>query len=281
MKIGIVGSADRAVAWENHLNPHGSVTEVVIAPSLKDLGAVDGCFLLDDTDNPLETLNQAVRAGMHTFLISKLPLEQEAVEKIYHTAEESGVRIQFSHWPTLAPASQWMAQKVNKPTFIQVAREINYTDFLEMDQDLEFYWIDELAFCLKWIDGAVHHIDINKTDLSGTNAAGLHLFLRFDSGATAAIFINTGSAHNRHERFAANQNFVLTCDVISQTVRCGHAGGHLYFEKQSFDPSKAAEQAAVKFIKAIQLNKPTLYNPYDLLRLSNVMNKVRDRLVRI
>lgn len=282
MKIGIVGPADRAVAWEEHLRPHRSVSEVIIAARLKDIGDVSACLLLDESENQLDILLQAVRSGFHTFLISKLPTDLTMVEKIYYAAEEANVMLQFSHWPSLAPASQWMAQQVPKPTFIQTIRDINYTQHLETKLHLDHYWIDELAYCLKWIGGAVHHVDLKTAGLNH-NAYALHLFLRFDSGATANIYINTSSSGNRHQRVASNKTYLLDCDVLSQTVRLGqeNTNGHLYFEKKAFDASKSAELAVTHFLKAIQMRKPSLYHGYDLLKLNREIAKIRDRLKRL
>lgn len=281
MKIGIVGPADRAVAWEEHLRPHRTVKEVVITAKIKDIGEVDACLILDEKEDRIQTLLQAIRKGYHSFLVSSLPTSLSDIEKIYHTAEEANVLLQFAHWPTFAPASQWMSHKVAKPTFLHITREISHTQFLETNHKLDYYWIDELAYCLKWIDGNVHHIDVKSVVLQGEQERAIHLFLRFDSGATANIFVNSCSSSNRHQRFAADQSFLLECDVLSQTVRLGRENErqHLFFEKQSFDASRAAEIASTQFLKSIQLNKSTLYNGYDLLKLANEVTKVKDRLL--
>lgn len=280
MKIGIVGPAERAVAWEEHLRPHRTVEEVIIAANLEDIGNVDACLLFDESEEQLQTLLQSVQLGYHTFLISPLPTDHKAVEKVYHASEEANVLLQFSHWPTLAPASQWMAKKIAKPTFIQVNREISHTRFLEMKYDIEYFWIDELAFCLKWIDGTVHNIDLKTVELQNNKIHALHLFLRFDSGATANIFVNTCSLEENHHRFAADHAYLVDCDVEKQSVRIGqeNEATHLFFNKQHFDSSKAAEMAATQFIKAIQLKKPTLYTGYDLLTLTKEIERIRKRL---
>lgn len=279
MRIGIIGPADRAVAWEEHLSAHRSVEEIVITPHVEDAGKVDACLIIDDTDSNIQTLLTAVRSGYHSFLVAQLPTDRKKVEKVYHTAEEANVLLQFAHWPTFAPASQWMAKQVSKPSFLQVIREISYTQFLESRHNLDYYWIDELAFCLKWIDGNPHHVDVKTVKLQSGQAHTMHLFLRFDSGATANIYINAAASVNRHQRFAADHVFLLDCDVHSQSVRFGQTNEsrHLFFEKQSFDASKAAEIAATQFLKAIQLNKPTPYNGFHLLKLATEIEKVRSK----
>jgi len=282
MKVGIVGRADRAVAWEKHLRPHKSVSEVIIANKLNGVGKVDACLLLNESEDRLQQLLKAVKIGYHTFLIAPLPIKTALVEKVYHAAQESNVLLQFSHWPTLAPASKWMAKKVSKPSFIQIIREVSHPEFLESDHDFNYYWIDELAFCLRWVNSAVHHIDLKTVELSGNRLYALHMFLRFDSGATANIYINTASAKTRHNRLAANNNFILDCNVVEQTVRQGeeNTNGHLYFDKQSFDATKAAELSALEFLKSVQMNRQTIYNGYHLLELTKTIDKIKKRLAR-
>lgn len=280
MKIGIVGPAERAVAWEANLRPHRSVSEVIIAPTLKGLGKIEACILIDDSGSNLDTLTEAVKAGYHSFLVSKLPLDTSKVEKVYHASEESNVRVQFSHWPTLAPASQWMFQTVPKPRFIHIVREISHTDFMERDADLESYWIDELGFCMKWIDGPTHQVDVQRAELNIKNGGVIHLFLRFDSGATAGILVTTASADNHHKRVGADRSFILDCDVPSQTVRAGRSNesGHLFFDKKVFDASKSAELASTQFLKSIQLRKPTAYGAFDLYRTLRVVDKINRKI---
>lgn len=280
MKLGIIGPANRAVAWEEHLRPHRTVEEVVITPNVKDAGDVDACLIIEESKDDVTNLLKAVRAGYHSFLVSQLPTDLEQVEKIYHTAEEANVLLQFAHWPTFAPASQWMTKQIAKPTFLQITREISYTDFLESKRSLEYYWIDELAFCLKWIDGNAHHIDVKNVKLRADEEHAIHLFLRFDSGATANMFINACASDNKHQRFAANYAFSLNCDVLSQTVRVGQANEnkHLFFKKHTFDASRSAEIAATQFLKAIQLKKPTPFNGYDLLKLASQIEKITSKV---
>ncbi len=283
MKIGIVGPADRAVAWEKHLRPHQSISEVAIAAKLNEIGNVDACFLLDESEDRLQHLLQAVKQGYHSFLIAPLPTDLTGIQKVYHAAEEANVLLQFSHWPTLAPASKWMVKKISKPSFIQVIREISHTEYLESGHDFSYYWIDELAFCLRWINGAVHHIDLKTVEFKSDKIYALQLFLRFDSSATATIYINSAASNSSHRRIAANNNYILDCNVTEQTVRTGeeNQGGHLYFNKQSFDASKSAELAALEFVKSIQLKRPTIYNGYHLVELAKTIDKIKKRLSRV
>lgn len=272
MKIGVIGPAKRTVAWEQHLAGHPSVSEVIIAADLQKAGGVDACLLLNEH---LEEALAAIKQGVHTFVISKLPIDAAEIGKLHHASEEANVRLLFSHWPTLAPGSRWIAMKIPKPSFIQVVREVNYTALLESDITHRSLLIDELGYCLKYIGGLVHQTSYNSSVLNDQPSVS-HALLKFDSGATAAIFINSAADRNNHTRYVSGANLLIECEVESQRVRMGRKvdSGHLFFDRKEFDPSKAAEQAVVKFLKAIQLKKPTLYNGYDLLHLSKILEKM-------
>ncbi len=268
-----------AVAWEKNLRPHPSISEVVIARSLAGIGTIDACILIDDSDSQLDMLLDAVKAGYHSFLVSRLPQNLQKVERVYHASEESNVAVQFSHWPSLAPASKWMFQKVRKPNFLQIVREISHTDFLERDTHIGDYWIDELAFCIKWIGGITHSVDVNQTGISGSGGA-IHLFLRFDSGATAGIYVSTVANQNSHTRTVSDKSYILNCNVLEQSVRAGQTNddGHLFFQKKMFDASRSAELASSQFLKAIQLNKSTPFSAYDLFRTLKVVDKINRKI---
>lgn len=280
MKVGIIGSAERAVAWEKNMGQHPSVTEVIIARSLQGIGPIDACVIIDDSESNLDILLEAVKTGYHCFLVSRLPQDTPKVEKIYHAAEESNVAVQFSHWPSLAPASQWMVQKIQKPRFIQIIREIRHSDYLERDSNLPYYWIDELAFCIRWLNGAIHHVDVNQTSRAATRGGAIHLFLRFDSGSTANIYVTTVSNRNNHVRTASDNSYLLECNVLEQNVRMGQTNDndHLFFKKKMFDASRSAELASTQFLKAIQLKKTTPFGAYDLYRTLTVVDKINKKL---
>ncbi len=275
MKVGIVGPAKRAVVWENHLAGHPTISEVIIAADLEQIVSVDACFILNESNRPDKAL-KSIKLGFHTFLISKLPTKASAVEKLYFASEEANVRLQFSHWPTLAPASQWMALKIPKPSFIQVIYEVNHAAFLESAASHHSLWIDELAYCLKYINSSIFEIDINSSKLSSQPTA-THLMLQFDNGSTASVYVNSASDHDKHTRFVSDSKLQIECEVESQRVRVGKSNesDRLFFERKEFDASLAADQAATKFLKAIQLKKPTAYNGYDLLQLANVLKKIK------
>lgn len=282
MKVGIVGDATRTVAWEKHLRPHGIVSEVNLVPSIADLDKVDACLILDDTSSNLDNLLTAIQLGYNCFLIAKQPTNVSKLEKIHRASKEAGVKVQFSHWPSLAPATQWMMDEINKPHFLHITRYVARSSLVDPINEFKNIWIDELGLCLKWINSGIHHIEAQSSWMNSSNPISIHLFLRFDNGSTASIVIYASSQDNQHQRLACGKSEVLDCNVPSQVVRVGRLndGGHLFFGKQSFDPAQAAEKAALLFLKSIQLNTETSYSSYDALQLANQIQKVQQRLDR-
>lgn len=282
MKVGIIGDAKRAVAWERHLRPHQIVQEVELCPSIKELGDVDACFLVDESDNNLDLLLEGVHQGLHCFLIALQPTDTDKLETIYRASMEAGVHVQFSHWPTLAPATQWMMNRMPRPSYLSISRNVQYTQFMNTVNEFRHYWIDELGLCMKWLDSGIHHIEAKQVFLNDTHPSVFHLFIRFDNGSTADINLYTGASTNRHIRIAANRQEIFECDAPEQNIRIGrlNSGEHLFFEKHAFDPAKAAEKSALMFLKSVQMNRETAYTPYDAYQLSLQVKQVEKRLLQ-
>lgn len=280
MKVGIVGDAKRAVAWEKHLRPHQIVREVELCPHITEVGKVDACLLVDESDQNLDILLQGIQLGLNCFLISRQPTNTQKLEKIYRATKEAGVHVQFSHWPTLAPATQWMMDRMDRPSFLSITREIGYSQFLNTEDEFRHFWIDELGLCMKWIDSGIHHIEAKQIHLEDKQPVAIHIFLRFDNGSTADINIYTGASESKHLRIVSSRQELLECNVPTQTVRAGrlNSANNLYFDRQTFDPAKSAEKAALMFLKSIQMNQETPYTSYDAYQLSNQIERIEKRL---
>lgn len=280
MKIGIIGDATRGVAWEHHLRPHNIVEQVDLCPSLKDLGEVDACFILDESEHNLDILLEAVRKGYHSFFVAKQPTNLKKLEKIHRAARESGCRIQFAQWPSLAPATRWMMEIIQKPSFIHIDRHIQRNQIIEIHSEFRHLWIEELGLCMKWLNGGIHHVEAKQISLEGEHPTMIHLFLRFESGATVTINIYVAASANTHTRIISNKKELLECNVPEQIVKHGKLSGnnHLFFEKHAFDASKAAEKAALLFLKSIQLGRDSGYTSYDALQLAIQVDRIESRL---
>ena len=104
MIIGIVGDAERAVAWERHIRPHNIVREVVLAPHVHDLDRVDACFVVDTTLTRTEHVIDALKEGIPGFVISDFIITSNALERIYRTSKEAALGAQLAQWPKLSPS---------------------------------------------------------------------------------------------------------------------------------------------------------------------------------
>ena len=284
MKIGIIGPVERAAAWEQHLAPHPAVKEVIITSDLAQVGDPDACIINDDSPDNLTHVIDAIQEGWHTFLVSRIPTQTEALNKVRRYAEESGVVVQFSHWPTLAQASQWMMSRISRPNTLMIDRTLNHQKMVDLSADLRGMWVDELAFCLRWIDSTIRHIDADQTVLSNGLTTQFHLFIRFDNSATASITLHTASVSGseQHRRVASDREMVVDCNVGNQTIRVGRVNERnaLVFDRKSFDPTKSAEMAAIQFIKSIQLGNPALFGPHHAYRLATVVERIDGILER-
>lgn len=278
--VGIVGPMERAKVWERRLRPFASVKEVIISNQLSVLGDVDANIILEQDGNCFEDALQAVRLGQHVFLISQIPTESNMVEKLYHAAEESNVILQFANWATFSPSSQWMLNHVFKPKLIHIRRDIPRTEFLDYDAPFERIWMEDLGLILKWMNSNVHRVEANLVSLNPEQEIAIQIYIRFDNGSTAVIFVNTMSSINRHERFAANQTITVQCDVTQQNIRIAHNGprSNHYFERKELQGSEPADIAVNLFLKSIQLKKPSPFSGYEALQLVNTIHKIKERV---
>jgi len=285
MNIAIIGPPERAVAWEAHLMPHRSVREVIIAPDIDSITDSNACIIINEGPDNLRTVQHAIKQGLHVYLVAQLPSDQQALLKTARYAEEAGVIVQFSHWPTLSQAGKWMMNTIPKPNFITINRLITPFEFQQQDSSLHEIWVDELAFCLCWVDSGIRRLDASHISTGNDFHSRLfHLFIRFDNSSTASVTINTLADQNSHHRIAADNKIIMDCDVTTQTVKSGslsHAGQTPAFEHKSFEPSRSAEVAITQFLKAIQLKKSSAYNAHHAYELSKTIEQVESRLRRM
>jgi len=277
MKISIIGEKARAATWEKHLRKLSVINEVTFTSSLSLVSDTDAVFLIDDSDDFLENLHNSVRSGYHTYLISRLPAETIELEKIYASVQESGVVVQFSHWPSLSESVQWIHQQIEKPDLIQIIRRTIPANHRLIDiEDFDHHWIDEIALIVKWMGGNVHRYEIKPVRLGGMYA-GLSATLRFETSSVATLQYVAASDTEVHQRTFSNRSKMLDANVLKQTVRIHTMNelGRITLQKKSFDPSDTAERSVVQFIKAIQLKQWPLFSAYEALQTSKIVDKIR------
>ncbi len=276
MKIAIIGMRERAAAWEKHLRKLSIVEEVVIMNDLPVNKEFTAVLLIDDTPENLERLLQSVRLGNHTYLISKLPSDSQLLEKIYHYSEESGVNVQFSHWPSMAESMNWIRQQIDKPDLIQIKKEVVPLNFRVMEEaDFEYDWLDELALMIKWLGGNIHRFEVKPIRLNN-QFLGLNLTLRYENSAVASLQYLGAASDESHQRIFSNHQIMANFDVNLQKVRL-HTLNELNkvsVKEKKFDPTDTAEWSVIQFIKSIQLSQPTLFSPYDALQTARSFEKI-------
>lgn len=280
MKIAIVGKTDRAKAWEKHLRQLSAVEEVIISSSLIS-DNVDGYILIDESINNLHLLHDAIRAGYPAYLISRLPLDQPMIEKIYYASEEAKVNVQFSHWPSHAPSTQWMKQQIQKPELIQVKKEMSINNYSNSNRSFEQHWMDEVAFVVRYFNTGLQSLHA-KPLRADTLWVGMQLFFYFDDGGVASIQFSTIAKQDLHQRIIGSGQIIIDSDVNNHKVRMItlNDSGNTDIREKSFDVSKTAELSVLNFIKSIQLNRRSEFSSYDALQTVKVYEKIQAYLNR-
>ena len=279
MKIAIIGDTSRADAWEKHLRKLAAIHEVVITSSLENKNEVDAALLLDDGTKNLSSLEHLIKLGLHTYFISQLPSDSSELERMYRLASESNVRVQFSHWPTLAPASMWMIQQMKKPDLIQIKREVQMTPNSTAQSNIDHHWIDELGWATKILGGNVHRVEAKQLSVE-KKRVGISINLRYEDASVAAIQFSALGNQNIHQRTISDGTISIDCDAIRQHVKLfrENSYGNIKSETHNFDPKLTAENSIFQFVKSIQLKKETLFNPYDAYQTALVTEKILKQL---
>jgi hypothetical protein len=279
MKVAIIGEKKRALAWEKHVRKLSVVNEVVLSTSLFNDSGLDAVILLDDSQENLNRLLDAIRAGQHSYLVSRIPLHQEKLEIIHSSSQEAGVHVQFSHWPSIAPSTQWIHQQLDKPGLIQVKKEIEPVNFKVDTEEFEHHWTDEVAYFTKWLGGNVHRMDVKPVTISGLTL-GLNLTLRFEDASVASLQLSSFGKSDIHQRIISNRTAMIDNDIIKQSVRVFRVNeqNRISIQKKQFDPADTAEWSVMQFFKSIQMNKSTIFTPYDALLTSRITDKIKEQI---
>jgi hypothetical protein len=279
MKVAIIGEKTRASAWEKHLRKLSVVEEVILSASLFKDSDLQTAILIDDSDRNLELLDEAIRAGLNSFLVSRLPDDKKKLETLYHTSSEAGVVVQFSHWPSITPSTQWIRQQIQKPDLIQIKKEIKPLNYTVDKSDFDHQWTDEVAFIVKWLGGNIHRVDAKPMLVDGT-PLGLNLSLRFEDASVASLQFSYFGSDDRHQRLFSDKNLLIDCNVLSQKMKAYRVNEkkRITMQEKSFDPTDTAEWALQQFIKSIQMKRESIFSPYDALLTARTIEKIRNHM---
>lgn len=276
MKIAIIGDRERAGAWEQHLRKLSVVREVLISTKLIDADEASAAILIDDHPSALQLLYDAIKKGIHTYLVSRLPTDLKILETIYHTSEEANVIVQFSHWPSISPSTQWIRQEIQKPDLIQIKKEVIPLNHMINQEEFEHQWVDELAFIIKWMGRNIHRIEARPVRIGGT-FLGLNITLRFEDSSLASVQFSAAANREMHQRIFSNKQAMADCDVLRQKIRFHRMNdyGRISTQEKTFDPSQSAERSVIQFIKSIQTGQPAIFTPYDCLNTARALSNIR------
>ncbi|WP_069130885.1 hypothetical protein [Rhodohalobacter halophilus] len=279
MKIAIIGDSSRAEAWEKHLRKLAAIQEVVLTSYVRKKGDIDGAILLDSGAKELSELEGLIKLGINTYFISHIPNNAPALEKLYLLSREADVRVQFSHWPTLAPASIWMHQQMRKPTTVLIRKELQLYPNSTKQENIDHHWIDEVGWAIKWLGGNVHRIEAKQLSVDSIKV-GVSITLRYEDSSIVSIQFSALGEKNLHHRTISDGLITIDCDAIHQKVRLyrENSYGNIKSEKRDFDPKVTAENSVLQFIKAIQLKKDTPFSAYDAYQTTLISDKIFKQL---
>lgn len=283
MKIGIAGDKTLAKAWESRIQSHIAVTEVEFADSANYLSAdVTAVLLIQPVEINYDEAAKTVRDGKHLFLISRLPTQRDQIERLYHYSEESGVHLQLAHWSSYSPATQWINQHIQQPELIHIHRQLTFSQFKAYDNPVSNLWLDDLAYCLKLVRSNVHRVDVGIAGIGKTIAPHLQIYIRFDNGTTAVLYLNATSTKPVHKRFLTDDKLSAEHNILEQSVTLGKlsTSNDVYFEKRSFLDEEPADRALSLFLRSVQSREAPLYSIYDSLKLVKVIDQIEERVYR-
>ncbi len=280
MKVGIVGDALITKAWEQRLQRHPVVREVILVKKSEHLPSIPACIIVDSTDSAFDEAALAIRKGIHTFLVSRLPTRREHIERLYYFTEEAGVHLQLAHWSSYAPASQWIQTKIPNPDYIHIDRHLPLAQFNRYDGTFSHMWIDDLAYALKMIKSNVHRVDVGISGIRASKAPHIQLFMRFDNGGVAGIAIHTTSSEASNKRTFCDAHHTLEYDVLKQQVLYSSldTNGTVFQEKKIFDEEEPADRALTLFLKCVQTRSQPEYSIFDSLKLTRIIQQIDEKL---
>jgi hypothetical protein len=272
LTVGLLGDADRNSTWEQYLRPHPSVEKVVLTKSVKAIGNVDACIILNDLD-ALQQAHQLIKQGIHCFLVGKLPTDLPTLIKVQNVAEEAGTILQFANWSYFNPASLWMIDQMPKPRVIHFDRQVS-SKSVDTSLRIDLLWIEDLALIMRWVNSGVFKIECQSVS-TPLQTLTRNTWVQFDNGSTASMFHTLHANTDRHTRFATNEHGMLEADVLAKTVTATYFSDNKVMsrDEKSFQNELPAGQALNRFLKAIQMKSRSEYGIHDVVRLIRTVAK--------
>lgn len=281
LKIGILGPVSRAVVWEKYLRPHPTVSEVVIASDIPALAGVQACILLDEGPDRLATALNLVKMGYHLFIVGRLPMQVSDAEKIFYTAEESGIAVQYSNWAVFSEGTRWMRRQLPRFDLYQSVRELEGVPLESGLEPFLGYILEDVALALNWSGSNVNRVHAHMAVTENGEPASIQCFIRFENSSAASVFFIANSRKNLHTRYASGRAGSVFGDVPGRkaTFRTTETGSAVDTE-YTFDEPEPAHFAVTQFLKTIQLKQESDFSGYHGLQLARTIRIIKEALPR-
>ncbi len=272
LTVGLLGDADRNSTWEHYLRPHPSVEKVVLTRSIKAIGKVDACIILNDHE-ALQNALTLTKQGVHCFLVGRIPTELPALIRLQHLSEEAGTTLQFANWSYFNPVSLWMIEQLPKPGIVHINRQVSYKS-METPVSLDHYWMEDLALVLRWLHSGVYRFECNSV-AQPQQTITRNTWIQFDNGATASMHHTLYASSDQHLRFASSDSCLLEADILKKSATATYYAqtGTPSVESLDFTDELPATQSLNRFLKAIQMRSRSEYGIHDVVRLVQTIAK--------
>ena len=272
LTVGLLGDADRNSTWEHYLRPHPSVEKVVLTKSIKAIGKVDACIILNDHE-ALQHALTLTKQGVHCFLVGRISTELPALVRLQHLSEEAGTTLQFANWSYFNPVSLWMIEKLPKPGIVHINRHVS-SKSLDATVKLDHHWMEDLALVMRWMHSGVYRFECNSVALPHQTITR-NTWIQFDNGATASMHHTLHAAADRHVRFASNDSCLLEADILKKSATATYFAqtGSPTVETHDFADELPVAQALNRFLKAILMKSRSEYGIHDVVRFVQTIAK--------
>lgn len=279
MNLGLVGHPDRTHQWESYIRQMQGISKVILARHVVDVRECNGCLILTD-DNPAEMIEEAIRLGIHCYAVAPIPSDPITATKLQTLASESGVQLQFSHWPTYAPTTRSMHEEMPSPERLVTLRTDQVQDTLDQTTRSRRFWIDEIGWILKMASSPVHTLEAETLFQASLPHPGLQVRFQFHDGSTGLFLHHPLGPEARHQRWMFRSNRLLDCDVLTQRLArtLQQANGAPVMDSEQMDPSHTARISIEQFVCAIQRRDSFHFSIHDVVSTLEVIDRIR-RLV--
>lgn len=283
MRIGFVGNKELASAWELRLQLFPNISQMVFVEEFQFLGDdIDGCIILDPTEQAYTEASIAIRESVPTFLVSRLPENVQHIRRLAQYCEESNTPLQLAHWPSFQPATRWVLAHIKQPALLHLERSLTATEYDVYDNPFRNLWLDELALILKMVPAHALKIDVGFNGDNHISSPRFHLFIRFDDGTTATLFVNTHAEIAVHKRIVSGSFHSAEIDHINRklTVRELSEAGLRNSQLIQLERDEPADIGLGDFLSTIKDSSQPGYTIFDALKLTETVEMVDRQLSR-